>query len=630
MKHQIGVTIWALLAVGAGQARQGVAASADALTQSPIKHVIVIIGENRSFDHVYATYQPRSGQSVSNLLSRGIVTAAGAPGAHFALSAQAIGQNTGAYSISPDKNGPYGNLPPPGTAGAPKAVSSQSAPFTTLAIARQDEPDLPADYYPFLLTGATGLNPGVDTRIANYDALAPGPFQLTPAVSYDAYAGSPVHRFYQMWQQTDCDIKHATKDNPSGCLNDLFTWVNVSAGAGSDGKPQPKPFTDSTTGYGGTSMAFYNVQKGDAPYMKQLADTYTLSDNMHQSVEGGTGVNHIMFGFADDIWYSDGQGNAATPPGPQIENPNSAPGTNNWYSDDGYAGGSYSACADMDQPGVPSVVIYLKSLARPIDQHCEPRHYYLLNNYNPGFNGDGTAVYKTLPWTIPPTSVRHIGDSLMEANISFSYFGEGWNAYLGDKSGAPPLDGYCNICNPFQYATDIMTSPALRQAHIHDTDVFYQDIASDALPAVSIVKPSTIVDGHPGYSKLDLFEGFTRKIIDSVHANPKLWRETAIFVMFDEGGGFYDSGYIQPLDFFGDGTRVPLLIVSPYSEGGIVNHGYADHVSIIKFIERNWKLKPITARSRDNFPNPKTSPDNPYVPTNSPALTDLWDAFRFK
>jgi phospholipase C len=218
----------------------------------------------------------------------------------------------------------------------------------------------------------------------------------------------------------------------------------------------------------------------------------------------------------------------------------------------------------------------------------------------------------------------------MEANISFSYFGEGWNAYLGDKSGAPPLDGYCNICNPFQYATDIMTSPALRQAHIHDTDVFYQDIASDALPAVSIVKPSTIVDGHPGYSKLDLFEGFTRRIIDSVHANPKLWRETAIFVMFDEGGGFYDSGYIQPLDFFGDGTRVPLLIVSPYSEGGIVNHGYADHVSIIKFIERNWKLKPITARSRDNFPNPKTSPDNPYVPTNSPALTDLWDAFRFK
>jgi len=128
---------------------------------------------------------------------------------------------------------------------------------------------------------------------------------------------------------------------------------------------------------------------------------------------------------------------------------------------------------------------------------------------------------------------------------------------------------------------------------------------------------------------LDLFEGFVKKIIDQVQANPKLWQQTAIFVTFDEGGGFYDSGYIQPLDFFGDGTRVPLLIVSPYSEHGGVYHGYSDHVSIIKFIERNWQLKPITSRSRDNFPNPVTAPDDPYVPTNSPALSDLWDAFKF-
>ena len=58
-------------------------------------------------------------------------------------------------------------------------------------------------------------------------------------------------------------------------------------------------------------MAFYNVQQGDAPYMKQLADQYTLSDNFHQSVMGGTGANHIMFGFADAIWYSDGSGQSS-------------------------------------------------------------------------------------------------------------------------------------------------------------------------------------------------------------------------------------------------------------------------------------------------------------------------------
>jgi phospholipase C len=107
-----------------------------------------------------------------------------------------------------------------------------------------------------------------------------------------------------------------------------------------------------------------------------------------------------------------------------------------------------------------------------------------------------------------------------------------------------------------------------------------------------------------------------------------LWSTTAIFITEDEGGGFYDSGYIQPVDFFGDGTRIPLLIVSPYSTGGNVNHSYADHVSIIKFIERNWGLGTIGANTRDTFPNPTVGSD-PYVPTNSPALDDLFDAFSF-
>ena len=44
-------------------------------------------------------------------------------------------------------------------------------------------------------------------------------------------------------------------------------------------------------------------------------------------------------------------------------------------------------------------------------------------------------------------------------------------------------------------------------------------------------------------------------------------KDTAIFITFDEGGGYYDSGYVQPLDFFGDGTRIPLIVVSPYREG---------------------------------------------------------------
>jgi phospholipase C len=52
-------------------------------------------------------------------------------------------------------------------------------------------------------------------------------------------------------------------------------------------------------------------------------------------------------------------------------------------------------------------------------------------------------------------------------------------------------------------------------------------------------------------------------------------------------------------------------------------------VSILKFIEANWNLAALTGRSRDNLPNPKPDRDNPYVPTNAPAISDLFDMFSF-
>jgi phospholipase C len=616
-------------------------------TASPIKHVIIIIGENRSFDHIFATYKPKAGETVNNLLSEGIVKADGTPGPNYSLSLQYSASDTGTYSNSPGGKTLYGSIPPVVTGGPQTAYGEQLFDAGLITTAYQIEPGfLSPNYYQYLMTGGTGLTDGgtgPDTRIPNDLDLPGGAFQLTPGVPYDAYASSPVHRFYQMWQQQDCDASLATAANPAGCLHDLFPWVEVTIGAGDNGTSQPNPFTTYTTGEGSTSMEFYNVQQGDAPYLTQLANTYSMSDNYHQAAMGGTGLNHIMFGFADAIWYSDGNGNAEAPIQAQIEDPDAQPGTNNWYVEDGYGGfnsttntpyggGSYSACADTTQPGVPAVVNYLGSLAKPIAPNCDATHYYLLNNYNPGYNGDGTLAVNDpndyASFTIPPTSVRHIGDALMDANISFTYFGDGWNLYLSDPNFLNPLDEYCNICNPFQYASDIMTNGTLRGEHIQDLANFYEDVKANELPSVSIIKPSGFVDGHPASSKLDLFEGFVKQIVDKVQASSE-WASAAIFVTFDESGGYYDSGYVQPLDFFGDGTRTPLIIVSPFSTGGHVNHSYSDHVSLTKFIERNWGLAPLTTRSRDNFPNPKATKANPYVPTNTPALDDLFDAFNF-
>ena len=627
-------------------------------TRTPIQHVIVIIGENRTFDHVFATYKPKNGESISNLLSKGIVNEDGTPGPNFSLASQssAIDTNADGYQMSPSSNTRYSVLPPA------LAGGYSTAPFPSVAAAKAVENGLPDDYYVYLTTGGTGLAHGaLDTRIPNADKLPNGPFQLTSSTHpYDSYDNSPVHRFYQMWQQFDCNAANATRKNPSGCKNDLWPWVEDTIGAGTNGNPQPAGFTDTSTKEGSTSMGFYNMLRGDAPYFKYLADHYAMSDNFHQSVMGGTGANHVMLGSGDGIWFTDSKGHAATPPHNQlvaagspnagvvdeIENPNPQPGTNNWYTQDGYGngsygspssgGGTYSNCSDSSAAGVSAVVSYLKSLPRAIDPRCEKGHYYLLNNYNPGFYGDGRNAYADIGnpnetvFTIPPSPLRTIGDSLTKGNISWAYFGDQWSTYLANPDGnyVTADNTYCNICNPFQYSTSIMTSASGR-AHNQDTTVLYDDIKNGTLPAVSFVKPDGWLDGHPASSKLNLFEGFVKKIVDGVRANPKLWASTAIIVTFDEGGGYYDSGYIQPLDFFGDGTRIPTLVVSPWTRAGHISHTYTDHVSILKFIEANWRLAPVTKRSRDNFPNPRASERNPYVPLNSPAIGDLMDLFSF-
>jgi phospholipase C len=304
-----------------------------------------------------------------------------------------------------------------------------------------------------------------------------------------------------------------------------------------------------------------------------------------------------------------------------------------------YGGGSYSNCSDPSQPGVAPILSYLASLPRPVKPNCDPDHYYLLNNYNPGYFGDGSNAYTdhyvyNTAFTIPPTKQRSIGDVLLENNVSWKSYNDQWTPYLTDKyqlnygTVGPNSDQYCNICNGFQYQTQIMTNDKIRTEHITDTTQLYSDIAKGTLPAVSFVKPSGWVDGHPASSKWDLYEGFVKKIVDAVKANGELWASTAIIVTADEGGGYYDSGYVQPLDFFGDGTRIPLIVVSKYTKPGHISHSYADHVSVLKFIERNWNLPTISGRSRDNLPNPKQE-DSVYAPTNSPAIGDLFDLFDF-
>jgi phospholipase C len=620
-------TIVAGCALGAGFALSAPAfaqaGANDNVTNTPIKHVVIIIGENRSFDHEFATFVPtKKGQTIWNLLSEGIINADGTPGPNFSKAQQWQASQTGTFSPHPTKTSPYATLPPINAQGDP------GPDFTSFGLARATEPALWYEWVHLLLSGGpdtTVVKAGLpDPRFPSN--LMSGPVPITKYVGYDNYLSSPVHRFFQMWQQTDCDVKAATATNPSGCQSDLFPWVETTIGTGSNGKTQAAGFNDETTGEGSTAMEFFNEQTGDGEVLAGLASEYALNDNFHQSIMGGTGANHIMLGYGEAIYYADANGNPATPPSNQIENPNTQSGTNNWWTQDGYSGGSYVNCADETQPGIKPIKDYLRSLPyNALKRDCKQGAYYLVNNYNPGYLGTGVAApLGAQQFTIPPSRQRNLALLLEAHNVSWKYYGEGWANGTETGEGS----SFCNICDPFLYSTQIMTNPTLR-AKNQDIQNLYSDIANNTLPAVSIIKPDGLLDGHPASSKLGLFEGFSKKIVDMIKNNPAAWANTAIFITYDEGGGFYDSGYIQPVDFFGDGTRIPLIVVSPFSQGVGVVHQYGDHVSLDKFIEANWGLPTISTTGRDNLPNPIVSTSNPYVPQNSPAIGDMMQMFNF-
>jgi phospholipase C len=546
-------------------------AAASQAPKSPIHHVIVIVGENHSFDNLFGAYQPARGQTVLNLLSEGIIKADGSPGPHFDKAQQWQAIDHDKYSVAPEHTWPFARLPQPNT------------------------------------TYAAGQPPGVPD--ARFPANLPnGPFQLTKYTAYQlSYTGDPAHRLFQMWQQFD-----------EG-RNDLFVWAATTIGFGSEAKAPPVPFTDQSTHQGGVAMGFYNMSLGDAPVFKFIADHYAISDNFHQGIMGGTGASFIYLGTGDLAFYEDGNGKTLAPPKEQIEDPDPWPGSNNWYKRDGYKSGSYVNCSDESQPGVAPITEFLRRQHRL--PNCARDHYYLVNNYGPAYNPDGTlADVKLHPNTLPPQTLPNIGEALSKAGIS-------WKYYIGGLTHSGANDAWCSMCNPLQYSKRIMTTTL--RANITGVGDFYRDAEAGKLPAVAFVRPYEPYSGHPANSAASAYEYFVLSIANAVIKHPKLFADSAIFVTFDEGGGYYDSGYIQPLDFFGDGTRIPLMVISPYVKPGTIDHTYGDHASILKFIEWNWKLAPLSHRSRDNLPNPISSAGNRYVPGNGPAIGDLRSVFDF-
>jgi phospholipase C len=186
-----------------------------------------------------------------------------------------------------------------------------------------------------------------------------------------------------------------------------------------------------------------------------------------------------------------------------------------------------------------------------------------------------------------------IFDRLQERGITWKFYIKDYNPGLNYRTAKeldflPPQVQWVPLLSFDRFIDD----PEL-SSHIVDLDEYYTDLENGTLPAVSYVLLLGATE-HP-ISDLALGERATRTMLHTLMQSDS-WENSALFITYDDWGGWYDHVPPPQIDDRGYGFRVPALLVSPYARMGHIDHTLLDHTSILKFIEENWDIPPLAAR----------------------------------
>jgi phospholipase C len=177
---------------------------------------------------------------------------------------------------------------------------------------------------------------------------------------------------------------------------------------------------------------------------------------------------------------------------------------------------------------------------------------------------------------------QHIGNQLAAKGLNWAWYQEN----LGDCSLYVPQE------NPFQFFTDAHDSPNVR-----DFSSFTVDMASASPPAVAFVQPSPAHSMHPGGGSISNGVEWLDSLVRQVQASA-IWPHTAIVVVWDTSGGWWDHVPPPQVDAQGLGARVPLLVISPFAKKNYISHMQMDDVSILKFVQATFGLTPLNSRNQ--------------------------------
>jgi phospholipase C len=176
------------------------------------------------------------------------------------------------------------------------------------------------------------------------------------------------------------------------------------------------------------------------------------------------------------------------------------------------------------------------------------------------------------------------------------------------------------IWNPLPSFTDVTQDGQL--GNVQSLQNFFTAAASGTLPAVSWINPNGTVSEHPP-ALVSTGQAYVTGLINAIMQGPD-WNSTAIFLSWDDWGGFYDHVVPPVVDQMGLGLRVPGIVISPYARPGYIDHQIMSHDNYNKFIEDDFLAGQRLNPANDGRPDPRLD-----VREASPLLGDLAKDFNF-
>ena len=215
------------------------------------------------------------------------------------------------------------------------------------------------------------------------------------------------------------------------------------------------------------------------------------------------------------------------------------------------------------------------------------------------------------PAVLVPQTHRHIGDMLSARGVDWAWYAGAWQATVdgrGDSRGVPAIPRFQLHHQPLNYFENLGPAHAqerarrLRDGGLGDSPAsnrFLADAEAGRLPPVSFYKPQGNLNMHAGYADIASGDRHLAHVVHSLRRSPQ-WHNMVVVITVDENGGWWDHVAPPQGDRWGPGTRIPAIVVSPFSRRGAVDHTVYDTASILRLITRVFGLDQLDGlRLRD-------------------------------